>query len=61
MNVVEGPFGEIQKRWQAEVQKDDSHGLVGRKHDGTKVKVQAGHKFGKAEVEALIEATLAAK
>ena len=61
MNVVEGPFKEIQARWQKEVQEEDSHGLVARKGDGTLVKAVAGHKFGKAEVVAAIEAALAAK
>jgi hypothetical protein len=61
MNVVEGPFAEIKARWEKEVEAEDSHGLVGRKPDGTQVKALPGHSFGKAEVEALIKDTLAAK
>ena len=61
MSVIEGPFKDIQARWQKEVQEEDSHGLVGRKPDGSLVKALPGHGFGKAEVEATIEATLAAK
>lgn len=61
MNIVEGPFKDIRARWQKEVQQEDSHGLVGRKPDGSLVKTLPGHEFGKAEVVATIEATLSAK
>lgn len=61
MSIVEGPFKEIEARWQKEVQAEDSHGLVGRKPDGSLVKALPGHMFGKDEVVATIEATLAAK
>ncbi|MBL4848970.1 MAG: hypothetical protein JKY65_25890 [Planctomycetes bacterium] len=61
MNIVEGPFKEIQANWQRDVQKEGNHGLVGRKPDGTLANVVPGHNFGKKEVVAAIEATLAAK
>jgi hypothetical protein len=57
LEVVVGTSEETQARWQA-FSKEDNHGLVAHRADGTIAATIPGHQFGAKEIVEKIDALL---